>query len=459
MRDIIVSLIIVGLFPACFRRPFVGLCVFTWLAYMRIQDLTYGFAKDQRWSYYVAILMFAGYFLSPNRRRFFRPDWRCYLMMFLALWIGVGVLLSKGTNFIQVNAYLEFVKIIAIALFTTGMVYNRERLRILLWVIALSLGFYGVKTGIGGIVSLGAPVLVGPGGLLADNNDFSMAMAMAVPMLFQLGMVERRPELKRTFWFAVPLTVLTVGLTRSRGGFLAVSAALGVLVWRSRNRLLGILVGLFVVIAALAVAPKDYKERLQTIKHPTEEGSAASRLRAWGIATRMAVDNPFFGVGFTKFRQHYLDRDYNPRPTAYELSGKGRIVAHSSYFQMWAECGSVSLLIYLILMGSSLWTCWSVRREARRRYYSSWIINYATLFEGSMVAFMVGATFLNRAHFDLFYQWVALIVSFGAIARAEMRDEVTYPTRLGARGAIRNVRHTGFRPVGVGSGKLRPRGA
>lgn len=458
MRDIIVSLIIVGLFPACFRRPFVGLCVFTWLAYMRVQDLTYGFAKWQRWSYYVAILMLAGYFLQANRRRFFRPDWRCLLMIFLVLWIGVGVLLSKGINAKQVNSYLEFVKIIAIALFTTGMVYNKERLRIMLWIIALSLGFYGVKTGLGGIVSLGAPVLTGPGGLLADNNDFSMAMAMAVPMLFQLGMVERSQELKRTFWFCVPLAVLTVGLTRSRGGFLAVSAAIGVLVWRSRNRLLGILIGLSIALAALAIAPKDYIQRLETIRTPTEEGSAASRLRAWGIATRMALDNPFFGVGFTKFRQHYLDREYNPHPNSSELSGKGKIVAHSSYFQMWAECGTVSLLVYLLLMGSSLWTCWSVRREARRRYYSSWIINYATLFEGSLVAFMVGATFLNRAHFDLFYQWVALIVAFGAIARQEMRDEVKHPVRLGARGAIHRVKPVGFPPVGAGSGRLRPRG-
>ena len=31
MRDIIVSMIIVGLMPTCYRRPFVGLVVFSWL--------------------------------------------------------------------------------------------------------------------------------------------------------------------------------------------------------------------------------------------------------------------------------------------------------------------------------------------------------------------------------------------------------------------------------------------
>ena len=57
MRDIILSLIIVGLLPACFRRPFVGLIVFSWLAYMRVQDLTWGFARTFRWSYTIALVL------------------------------------------------------------------------------------------------------------------------------------------------------------------------------------------------------------------------------------------------------------------------------------------------------------------------------------------------------------------------------------------------------------------
>jgi probable O-glycosylation ligase (exosortase A-associated) len=445
MRDIIVSLIIVGLFPACFRRPFVGLCVFTWLAYMRPQDLTWNFARGMRWSYYVAILMLVGFFMSQDRtKRFFLHDARNYLMIGLAVLVGIGFAISEEPTMRQFNGYLEFVKIIVVALFTTGIVRNREQLRVMLWIIALSLGFYGVKTGIGGIVSLGAPVIQGPGGMLRDNNDFSMAMAMAVPMLFHLGWTERRPELRRAFWFSVPLTVMTVGLTRSRGGFLSVVAAIGMLIWRSRNRLTGILIGLLIAIAAAILAPKDYRERLSTLKDPLEEGSAASRIRAWTIATRMAVDNPFLGVGFSKFPQHFAE--YAENPTQRELRGKA-IVAHSSYFQVWAECGTPALFIYLALIVWALVTCWRIRKMARARYFSSWIINYAAMFEASLVTFTVGAAFLNRAHFDLFYHWVGLIIVFDHIARKEMEDEIQHPVREGGRAEIRNVKRTGFLPV------------
>ena len=187
--------------------------------------------RDVRWSYYVAILTFTGFLLNRARQRWFLPDPRSYAMMALVVLTGIGIAISEEPSAGQFQRYMEFVKIVAVALFTTAIVRNREQLRILIWIIALSLGFFGVKSGIWGIFTLGQiPILRGPGGMLGDNNDFSLALSMAVPMLFYLGWTERRPEIKRAFWIAVPLTVVTVGLTRSRGGFLSVVMAISVLI-------------------------------------------------------------------------------------------------------------------------------------------------------------------------------------------------------------------------------------
>ncbi len=440
MRDLILSLTLLGLLPACYRRPFVGLAVFSWLAYMRVQDLTWGFARNIRWSYYVAIVTFAGYLVSRERRRWFKADWRCFVMMALVVLIGVGIALSRDPRPNQIDRYLEYIKIIAVALFTTAVITTKERLRVLLWIVALSLGFYGVKSGIWGILNLGrSQILRGPGGMLADNNDLSLALSMAVPMLFYLGWTERRPEIRKAFWIALPLTVITIGLTHSRGGFLSVCTAIVVLVWRSRNRLQGLAVGALVAIAGLLLAPASYKERIGTILEYQSEGSAASRVKAWGIATHMALDHPIFGVGMYKFQQHY--KEYNPTPAA----GEHVIVAHSSYFQIWAECGTPALLLYFGLILGSFATCWRLRALAKRRYFTSWIINYATMFEASLAAFVVGSTFLNRAHFDLFYHWVALVIAFETVARKALEDELRYPERTsGERGEIELVRRTGF---------------
>ncbi|MBK7643978.1 MAG: hypothetical protein IPJ19_13170 [Planctomycetes bacterium] len=98
-----------------------------------------------------------------------------------------------------------------------------------------------------------------------------------------------------------------------------------------------------------------------------------------------------------------------------------------------------------------------MRREASARYHSSWILSYTTMFEASLVAFAVGSFFLNRAHFDLFYHLVAIVLVFTAIARASMADEFSYPKREGVRGRLAHERSRGFgaRPGDRGFGRER----
>ena len=449
MRDLILSMILVGLFPTCFRRPYIGLLVFSWLAYMRVQDLTFGFAKGIRWSFYVALLTFAGFF-AGRKERFFLGDMRCWIMILLAVLVGLGILLSENPSAHQFTRYIEYVKIIAIALFTTAVVKDLGQLRILLWVIALSLGFYGVKSGVAGVVTLGRmEIHQGPGGMLRDNNDFSLALCMAVPMLWHLGLSEKREVLRKAFLIAVPLTMMTILMTHSRGGMLALTGTLSMLIWRSKNRVGGFSVMALCGVLVVLAAPADLKDRAASIGDFQNDSSANARFRAWAVATRMAVDNPLFGVGFEKFRQHYMR--YEPNPTSKQLEGDDVFVAHNSYLQVWAECGTPALVLYLTLVGMSLSTIWRVRRRARILFYRSWMENYANMFEASIVAFLIGSTFLNRAHFDLFYHWVAIMTVWGVIAQQEMDAYEAAPHRFGkaGRGELVSSRRRGFdrRPV------------
>ena len=440
MRDVIVSLFILGSLPTAFRRPFIGLLVFTLLAYMRVQDLTWGFARFQRWSFYVAVITFAGFLLSKDpEKRFMLPDIRCWIMVVLAMLVGASLLFSDNLVARELSEYVEYIKIIGIALFTTGVVKNRESMRILVWVIALSFGFYGVKNGAAMIVSLGSlQIIQGPGGMLSDNNDFALALCMGIPLLLNLGLAERRTLLRRVMIGTVPLMVLTIVATHSRGAFLSLIATVFVLVWRSRNRVAGFSVVVLVGLAGVLAAPKSYVERISTIKTYQADGSARGRLEAWKVAGNMIVHRPLLGVGYEKFQQNY--RKYDPQ----QGSGLGVRVTHNSYLQIWAECGTPAFLLYLMLILLSLLDLWKVRREAERRYHSSWILSYATMFEASLVAFVVGSMFLNRAHFDLFYHFVAIVVVFGRIARMAMANEHLYPVRTGDRGTLTLARDRGF---------------
>ncbi len=439
MRDLIFSIIVLGLLPVCYRRPFIGLLTFSWLAYMRPQDLCWGFARQLRWSFLVAIVTVLGYWaLKPES--WFRRNFRSSLMMLLVAMVTLGIIVANQWSPGQVDRWVEFVKIIGVALFTTAIVRTASQLRVVLWVIALSLGFYGVKSGLTGVLTgMSAQVLVGPGGMLADNNDFALAMVMAIPMLLLIGLSEANAKLRRGILFAVPMTAITVIMTHSRGGFLALAAMFSVLVWRSKNRVAGIVIGVSCLVGAYAIAPASYLDRLNTIQEYEEDGSAMGRLAAWRTAVNMATDNPVLGVGLTMFIRNY--RQYQ---TGEAFQGKR--VAHNSYLQIWAECGTIALATYLMMLLLTLVSLWRIRNRARKRYFTSWIVNYATMFEATWVAFIVGSTFLNRAHFDLAYHWIALVIAFEAIAEKEMADTTAYPLRLGQhRSELRSVQTSGFR--------------
>lgn len=90
MRDLIVAAFILLALPTCFRRPFIGLLLFTLLAYMRLQDLTWGFARFERWSFYVAAVTFAGFVLHKSDRKFMSGDIRNWIMVALAATVGVS---------------------------------------------------------------------------------------------------------------------------------------------------------------------------------------------------------------------------------------------------------------------------------------------------------------------------------------------------------------------------------
>ncbi len=459
-RDIVVAMVVLGSLPHAFRRPFVGLIVFSWLAYMRVQDLCWGFARDLRFSYYVAIAMFAGFFLF-EKTKLVKPDPRNSLLLALGVLVSISVFATRfEVSSYVINYYLEFLKILAITFLTSSIVTTRDRLRILVWTIALSLGFFGVKSGVWGILTGGgSQILRGPGGMLQDNNDFSLALTMNIPFLFYLSLSEEGKWVRRGLLGAVALSCLTILLTHSRGGFLAMAATLGLMTWRSRNRVLGFALAALAALLLVLFAPAGVKERISSIQEFEQDSSAQARLHTWGVALRIMGANPVFGVGFRNFQAAYPE--YDPDPLR-GLQGEGErafFVAHNSYLQMGAESGIPALVIFLAIFASCFVTLRRIRLLAIRRFGTGWILHYARMFEASLFGFLVGATFLNRAHFDFAYHMISIVIAFGAIAMQEMLSDEKYPIRARAMAQVATAQ--GFsahaipvreEPVSLGSG-------
>lgn len=414
MRDLFVLAVIFGSLPVILFRPFFGLVTYSWLAYMRPQDMTWGMSRVLPLSQWVALAMLLGIVVTLGRERIATFKLQTVLMALLALWISVTVLTAVLPEMAK-EVYGHYWKGILIAVLTTGLVRDRERFRTLLIVIAFSLGFLGAKRGLVGLLRGGAQYNDGPGGFMADNNSFALMLNMSLPLLVGIATTDPRRWVRITAAVMAALTVPTILFTFSRGGLLTLCVVAGLLIWRSKNRWLvaGVmalsLLG-FVALTSDSLTEK-YLQRAETIDDYQEDGSAMGRINAWKTSWYVFLDYPVFGVGPNNLAAVF--QRYSPEP------GRFR-VAHNAYFQLLAECGLPALLLFLGAIGAALWR---MQRLRDRTGQPSWIEIQARMFQISILGYLAGSMFLNMAYNEVIYHLIGLTVCLEVVAEAGAQVE------------------------------------
>jgi probable O-glycosylation ligase (exosortase A-associated) len=408
MRDYLVLLLVLATVPLALYRPWLGLLGFSWLAYMRPQDLAWGMAADLPLSKWVAAAVWLSLILRGKLNPFRRSPITAALLV-MWTWLLVSCLFAEHRD-VALEKFQDITKVILVALLTVVVVTDRRRFRTVLAVIGLSLGFLGLKYGVYGVAAGGVHFTRGVGGMIGDNNDFALALNMGLPLVVYLSSDLGRRAWRLACFAVVPMIAITVVFTHSRGGFLSLAAVTLFLVAQSRHRFLAgsLVVGL--ALLASLVVPHSFYERIASIAAYQEDGSAMGRLNAWRAAIDMANDSPVVGVGLDNFLQVFPH--YAPDPDDIH-------VAHNTWLQVLAEAGYIGLLLYAGLFAVTLWTLWRVRRRARR-HGLLWASRGGTALAASIIAFIVGGTFLNRAHFDLIYHVMGLVVALDRITAFEI---------------------------------------
>jgi probable O-glycosylation ligase (exosortase A-associated) len=413
VRDLIVQAIIYGSLPVILFRPFFGLMVYSWLAYMRPQDMAWGASRSLPLSQWVALAMLAGLVLMLGRERLLTLKLQTVLLILLAGWISLSTLNALVPAMAQ-DVYGHYWKAILITVLTTGLVRDRRRLYLLLLVIVFSIGFLGAKRGLFGLLRGGVRFTDGPGGFMNDNNSFALVLCMVLPLLVGFAVAEGRKSVRIVAAVAAGLCLLSVLFTFSRGGLLTLCLVGGLLVWRSRRRLLvGGVLALGLSCFLFFTSDKmtaEYVDRAESITNYEQDGSAQGRLNSWVTSWRVFLDYPVFGVGPNNFAAVF-DR-YSPAP------GRFR-VAHNSYLQLLAECGLPSVLLFVGALAAAYWRL----QKLRRATHLPWVEVQARMFQISILGYVLGSMFLNQAYNELIYHLIGLSVSLEVVAASSVSDE------------------------------------
>ncbi len=438
MRDVLLALFIFGMIPFILTRPYLGLLVWSWLGYMNPNRLTYGFAYNFPWVMLIAIVTLGSLAISKERKRI--PMSNVSVLLFALLFWTLGTTLFAAMPDAAWDKWEEFAKILIMVFVTLMLVNTRARMHWLVWVIVVSLGFYGIKGGIFTIVTGGASHVFGPrASFISDNNGLALALCMTLPFMRYLQLHSTRKLVRFGMGCAMLLTGVTVLGTYSRGGLIALVVVAGALFLKSRRRLAVMGAIAVVTVAALYFMPAKWTARMDTLHHAAETGSAETRIQSWEFAANLAIHRPIRGGGFGVAKSAYLWRKYAPE-------GARRRAIHSIYFRMLGEHGFVGLALFLALLVLSWRNCRRVRKRTRGIPDMKWAFDLASMLQVSLVAYATAGAFLPMPYFDLMYQLTALsALLLGYCVRQSQEQErssLTAPSSSRLQGRYQPLRIT-----------------
>jgi probable O-glycosylation ligase (exosortase A-associated) len=282
------------------------------------------------------------------------------------------------------------------------VITNRERLNGVVWMIALSLGFYGIKGGIFTILKGGVHRVQGPEGtFIGGNNEMALALVMTVPLIAYLRLQEKRHWLKVGLTGAMLLTAIAAIGSQSRGALVGM-LAMGLFLWlKSRNKFM---TGLLMVIAIGvigSVMPQEWYDRMNTTQNYQEDDSALGRINAWHTAFNVAKSR-ITGGGIEMFRPSVFQQ-YAPEP--------GRVHdVHSVYFEVMGEHGFIGFGLFMTIMVFTWLKGRSIIRRAKNIPGLKWASDLAAMTQVSMIGYTTCGAFLGLSYFDFYWHLVAIMV-------------------------------------------------
>lgn len=406
MRDAIVTAIVFAGLLMVLKYPHYGIYLWAWLGYMNPHKLAWGFATSIPFALMTVVVTVTAYIFSKESKRLpWTPE--TVLIVIYFLWVTVTTYFSLYPDLAWVE-WQRVLKIQFMTLLTAMLIINRERLEGLIWVIAISFGFYGVKGGVFTILKGGINHVQGPAGtFISGNNEIGLAMVMTIPLIRYLHLQEKNKFIRFGLAACMVLTGISAIGTQSRGALLAMSAMGGFLWLKSRNKASTAVFILVAMVTIAGIMPQQYWDRMNTIKTYEQDASAMGRINAWHTGFNMAKDR-ITGGGLQAFQAATFEK-YAPNPDDVHD-------VHSIYFEAMGEQGFIGLGMFL-LIGFTAWRTGSkVIKTCEADPNRKWAVDLVSMTQVSLIGYAIGGAFLGLSYFDYPYDLVIILVLVYQIA-------------------------------------------
>jgi probable O-glycosylation ligase (exosortase A-associated) len=405
VRSIALFLELVVLLPIALVRPFVGVLIWSWISFMNPHRLVFGGpGGDVPWAMLTFSATILGCFLAREPKRF--P------VNALTLQICLFLVLISATSFFALAPWQNVLdkwevvfKVFLFLLVTAALLTDRDRIHALIWVMGVSLAYFGIKGGGFTLLGGGADRVYGPPtSMIRDNNHLATAMLVGLPLMNYLRMESKHAVIRWGFIGAMALTLFAVVGSYSRGALLALAAVAGYFWLKSPRKLISGSLLVLALLVSLTFMPERWAERMHTIQNYQADASAMARLEIWHVAWLMGSTRPLTGAGFfATYSQPVVDQ---------YLPGAAWRAVHSIWLEVLAEHGFPTLFVWIgMTVAGAVYTRRVIKR-ATGVPGLEWCVNLARMSQVSMIAYLTGGTFLSLSYWDYYF---TLLVAVSAV--------------------------------------------
>lgn len=383
-----------------FSKPYVGTYLWTWVSLMNPHKLTWGILESIPFALIIASLTGVGIVTGRQQKlNIWSPQ--TVVLLVLVLWVCLTTVFAVNQSG-AIRELDRFLKTQIFIFLILWLISDKEKLDGFIWIMVISIGYFGVKGGIFTILTGGSSRVWGPeGSFIGGNNEIALAMLMTIPLMRYLQLQSGNIWVQRGLLAAMLLTAVAILGTQSRGAFLGIVAIGAFFWWKSPRKLGSAMLVSIIALMVLMFMPQSWWDRMNTIETYQEDSSAMSRINSWWVAFRMANDS-ITGGGANMFTPSIFQK-YAPNPDIV-------FDVHSIYFEMLGEQGWIGFFIFMLLAFLTWQSCGRLARQYRNIPNKKWIADLAPMVQVSLIGYYVSGAFLGLAYFDYYYDLIAVTI-------------------------------------------------
>jgi putative inorganic carbon (hco3(-)) transporter len=261
-----------------------------------------------------------------------------------------------------------FVKVAVFFYFAVYLVDSYQRLRIFIFTflacqvirvleplyLHLTTGYWGSRAHMGGVDFMDR--LAGAPHDIINPNGLAFVVLTALPFLHYLLGGSPKIVARLLYVALLPPILYAFILTGSRSGMVGLLVLYGIIMLRSRHKLLLGAAAALATVALLGVMSADLSDRYRSITDADTRHAATAQGRLSSITgeLRVGLERPLLGHGLGTSREALAN-----------VAGRDQI-AHNLYTEVFIELGAIGLAIYLLFLFSVFINVRSVGQEQRR---------------------------------------------------------------------------------------------